>query len=302
MPVPIANKETTSTPTLSVTSDSMGAATGTGKPVVPSALKTPLQSTISRAGASIPTYAQGKKPFIEIQNISKIVQARPTRAEPAPKITKILDDVSLNIYPGEYIIIFGDSGSGKSMLLNHILGLERPSSGRIVVNGRDIATMNESDLAYFRLGTLGMVYQDTNSLDDLMVWQNVALPAAIAGVTKDKRKQLALRLLESFRLESLADKYPQELSHGQNKKTAIVRALMNNPMMLIADEPTAGLDTKASDEIMENIRFINEQSNMTVVLVSNNPNYVYFPHRVVYLTDGKISRIVENRPLRSVAA
>ncbi len=245
----------------------------------------------ARSEAYIPSYARGVAPLVEIRNLTKKVGS-------AKGEQTILDNINLNIYPGEYIMLFGLSGSGKTALASQIMGVEKPTSGQIVVGGRDIVRMSTADLAHYRLAALGMVYQDENIINSLTVLENIELPAMLAGIDEKKRRQLALRLMEMFRIQDMAERMPADLSAGQRRIVAIVRALINSPLLLIADGVTENLDTKSIDDVMENLRFVNEQSGMTTVLVANSPALVHYPNRIVYLTDGKITRMIENRPMR----
>lgn len=247
----------------------------------------------SSTAASIPSYGKGKHPLIEIVNLSQVTKA-------AKGTNTILSNINLNIYPGEYIMFFGLSGSGKTSLINTIIGIEKPTSGQILIGGRDITKFSNDDLARWRLASLGIVYEDEDIVESLTVLENVELPATMAGIGEERRKQMAQKLIAMFRIQDIAESMPSSLSSGQKRKVAVARSLINSPIMLVADSITEGLDTKSADDILENIRFVNEQSAMTVLLATNNPDFVYYPHRVVYLTDGKISRIVENRPLRQL--
>ncbi len=143
-----------------------------------------------------------------------------------------------------------------------------------------------------------MIYNDANINESKKPWQNVAMPADISGIPEQKRKQLALRIMESMNLEQIAEKMPNELSVGQRKRVAVARSLINSPLIMVADEPTADLDTAEAEEVMENFRFVNEQANLTLIMATHDPKYVHYPNRVIYLTDNKISHVVENRPLR----
>lgn len=235
---------------------------------------------------------QPQSAIIDIHGLTKRVQ---TSTGPLA----ILDNINLSIRPGEYVMLYGRSGSGKTTLINMIMGIDRPTAGEVVVGGRNIAAMKNADLAHYRMAALGMVYQNSNIIDSLTALQNVELPVALAGVPEERRRPYAMKLMEMFHISNLATKMPSELSAGEKYRVALARALINNPLVLVADSMTDYLDTKTADDVMENIRFVNEQSNLTIVLATNNPDFVHYPHRVVYMADGKIARIVDNRPLRS---
>lgn len=253
---------------------------------------TPNATQNSRA-VSIPSYGRGRHPLVEIINLTKQIENEKAQGV-------ILDGINLNIYPGEYIMFFGLSGSGKTSLIDQIIGMEKPSGGQILIGGHDITKFSDDELASWRLSSLGIVYEDEDIVESLTVLENIELPATLSGIGAERRKQMAQKLIAMFRLQDIESQMPASLSMGQKRKVAIARALVNSPIMLVADSITEGLDTKSADDILENIRFINEQSAMTILLATNNPDFVYYPHRVIYLTDGKISRIVENRPLRQL--
>lgn len=248
----------------------------------------PIAQSPALADAS---YVYNVKPIVEVKNIWKQV---PLDNQPLT----LLHDISFNIYSGEYVMIFGTTGSGKTILINQIIGTDRPNEGSIIVGGRDLSTMSDDELAHYRLAALGLVFQDSGLVDSLTARQNITLPATIAGLTPKNRDMLVEKLIDVFHLTPIADLLPSELSAGQRRRVIIARALVNNPLIMIVDGPTDNLDSKTSDDVMENIRFINEQAGMTVVIVTNNPAYVYYPNRVIYMDDGRITNIVENRPLR----
>lgn len=238
-----------------------------------------------------PSYAKGKRPLIEMRGVYY-------DAKEVGGTYRRLDNININIYQGEYLMVFGGSGSGKTFILEMLMGVRKPTGGQVLVANREISKMSFADLAHYRLATLGMIYQEANLIESINAWQNVAMPANISGIGEDKRKQLALRIMESMNLQSIAEKMPNELSAGQRKRIAVARSLMNSPLIMVADEPTADLDTAESEDVMENLRFINEQGNLTLIMATHDPKYVHYPNRVIYVTDNKISHVVENRPLR----
>lgn len=199
----------------------------------------------------------------------------------------VLKGISLNIHVNEYVALMGPSGSGKSTLMNILGCLDTPTSGQYILNGKDVSRMIDDELADVRNVEIGFVFQQFNLLPRLTAWENVALPLIYAGISKAEREERARAMLAKVGLEERAHHKPNELSGGQSQRVAIARALINNPSLLLADEPTGNLDTKTSVEIMEIFASIHEQGN-TVVLVTHEEDIANFTKRVVRVRDGII--------------
>lgn len=197
----------------------------------------------------------------------------------------VLKGISLDIHVNEYVALMGPSGSGKSTLMNILGCLDTPTSGQYVLNGKDVSRMVDDELADVRNVEIGFVFQQFNLLPRLTAWENVALPLIYAGVSKGEREERARAMLAKVGLEERAHHKPNELSGGQSQRVAIARALINNPSLLLADEPTGNLDTKTSVEIMDIFAKIHEQGN-TVVLVTHEEDIANFTKRVVRVRDG----------------
>lgn len=199
----------------------------------------------------------------------------------------VLKGISLDIHMNEYVALMGPSGSGKSTLMNILGCLDTPTSGQYILNGKDVSRMIDDELADVRNVEIGFVFQQFNLLPRLTAWENVALPLIYAGISKAEREERARAMLAKVGLEERAHHKPNELSGGQSQRVAIARALINNPSLLLADEPTGNLDTKTSVEIMEIFASIHEQGN-TVVLVTHEEDIANFTKRVVRVRDGII--------------
>ncbi len=184
-------------------------------------------------------------------------------------LIRAVDGVSLQVRAGEFVALLGTSGSGKSSLLNLIAGLDRPTSGSVVVQDRDLAKLSREELAKYRLHVVGMVFQSFNLIASMNVVENVELPLRFAEVDRDQREKLAREALERVGLQSRFHHRPSELSGGEQQRTALARALINRPKLLLADEPTGNLDSHTGTEIMEMIRQFNQQLGMTVVMVTH---------------------------------
>jgi putative ABC transport system ATP-binding protein len=199
-----------------------------------------------------------------------------------------LDKVSLDIEGGEFTAIMGPSGSGKSTLLNLIAGIDRPSGGRVRVAGEDLGGFSEARLARFRRAGVGFVFQFFNLLGNLTVLENVLLPAQLQGTRSAPAKAKAMELLAQLDIAELADHYPTRLSGGQQQRVAIARALINQPALLLADEPTGALDTHSGEQVMELIQRLNRQGQ-TVLLVTHDAKLATrHAGRVVTLIDGRV--------------
>lgn len=200
---------------------------------------------------------------------------------------QVLKGVALNINKNEYVALMGPSGSGKSTLMNILGCLDTPTAGSYVLNGKDVSKMDDNALAEVRNKEIGFVFQQFNLLPRLTALENVALPLIYAGVKKNERNEKAMQMLE---LVNLSDRYhhkPNELSGGQSQRVAIARALVNDPSLILADEPTGNLDTKTSYEIMDIFGRIQSAGN-TVVLVTHEEDIANHSHRIVRLRDGVI--------------
>lgn len=200
---------------------------------------------------------------------------------------KVLKGVSLDIFKNEYVALMGPSGSGKSTLMNILGCLDTPQSGRYVLNGQDVSKMPDDQLADVRNIEIGFVFQQFNLLPRLTAAENVALPLVYAGVPRKERHERALAVLEKVSLAERSHHKPNELSGGQSQRVAIARALINNPSLILADEPTGNLDSKTSVEIMDIFSSIQAAGN-TVVLVTHEEDIAAYSHRIVRLRDGVI--------------
>jgi putative ABC transport system ATP-binding protein len=216
------------------------------------------------------------------------------------EIIRALVSVDIKVKRGEYVAFMGPSGSGKSTLMNIVGALDTPSSGTYILNGQDVSTMSESDLATIRNKEIGFVFQTFNLLPRYSALDNVALPLVYAGYSKAERRKLAMESLEAVGLANRASHKPNELSGGQRQRVAIARALVNKPSILLADEPTGNLDSKTSHEIMALFKELNERGN-TIIMVTHEEDIAAFAKRIVRLRDGVIESDGPNEHIRSVA-
>lgn len=198
-----------------------------------------------------------------------------------------LRGVSLDIQRGEFVCLMGPSGSGKTTLLNVVGGLDEPSRGHLIVDGQNLVSLNENELALLRLDKMGFIFQNYNLLANFTAQENVEAPMVLANVSRKERRERAEKLLERVGLGDRMHHYPSELSGGQQQRVAIARALANNPPILIGDEMTGDLDSETGFAIMRLIAELNEEG-MTVVFVTHDPRMAEFAGRVVELQDGKL--------------
>jgi putative ABC transport system ATP-binding protein len=203
------------------------------------------------------------------------------------EVVRALRSVSLDIYKGEYVAIMGASGSGKSTLMNIIGCLDTPTSGRYVLNNKDVSRLSDDELAEIRNSEIGFVFQVFNLLPRSNALENVMLPLVYAGIRKIERKQRGEKVLEDVGLSDRAVHRPNELSGGQRQRVAIGRALINNPAILLADEPTGNLDSKISEEIMKLFAEIHRKGN-TLVIVTHEHDIAMHAHRIIHLKDGEV--------------
>lgn len=201
-------------------------------------------------------------------------------------LVNAVDNVSFSVEKGEFVAIVGASGSGKSTLLHLIGGVDRPTSGKIFVDGNDISKMNDDKLAVFRRRQVGIVYQFYNLIPILTVEENITLPCDLDGRGVD-RERLEM-ILDSFGLRARRKHLPNQLSGGQQQRTSIARALINNPSLVLADEPTGNLDSKASDEVMSMLKMCNQSYGQTVIMITHNLDIAKQADRIITISDGKI--------------
>lgn len=205
-------------------------------------------------------------------------------------LIRAVDGISLEIGKGDFVALLGASGSGKSSLLNLIAGLDRPTDGSIRVEGRNISELSRNELAQYRLRTVGMVFQSFNLIPSMSVIENVELPMRFAEVERGNRERLAREALQRVGLSGRSRHRPAELSGGEQQRTALARALINRPQLLLADEPTGNLDSHTGTEIMDLIREFNESLGMTVVMVTHERSLAErYVGRMVFLADGKLA-------------
>ena len=204
-----------------------------------------------------------------------------------PNITKALDGVSLSVEHGEFVAIVGTSGSGKSTLLNMIGGLDVPTSGKVIVDGKDLSTLKDEQLTIFRRRKIGFIFQNYNLVPVLNVYENIVLPVELDGDQVDKKyMQEVVRMLG---LEDKLNNMPNNLSGGQQQRVAIARALVSKPAIVLADEPTGNLDSRTSSDVLGLLKVSSQQFHQTLVMITHNNEIAQLADRIIRIEDGKIS-------------
>ena len=208
---------------------------------------------------------------------------------------KAVDNVNISIDEGEFIAVMGPSGSGKSTLVNLLSTMDTPTRGNVYIEGRKLRTMYQEEIAQFRYKTIGFVFQEFNLLNLLTCAENISAPLVLnnekKGVIETKVKEIA----EILGIEDLLSKYPEECSGGQKQRVATARALVTNPKIIVADEPTGNLDRASSKRVMNFFKELNEERNITVLMVTHDPMIASYAKKVLYLRDGKIEKFVEKK-------
>lgn len=198
-----------------------------------------------------------------------------------------LSDISFSVEKGEYVAIMGESGSGKTTLLNIIASLDKPSSGEVILNGTNIFSVKESDMASFRRDNLGFVFQDFNLLDTFSLQDNILLPLVLSGCKFEEMKTRLDPIAKKLGIEQLLQKFPYEVSGGEKQRAAVARAVITNPQILLADEPTGALDSRASDKLLNLFNTLNEEGQ-TIFLVTHSTKAASRAKRVLFIKDGEI--------------
>jgi putative ABC transport system ATP-binding protein len=230
-------------------------------------------------------------PLIDINEITKIYQLGDVSV-------KALCAVSFSIENGEFIAIMGPSGSGKSTFMNILGCLDKPTSGRYLLEGTDVGSLGRDELAAIRNKKIGFVFQGFNLLSRTSALENVELPMLYNGVTAKERRQKAMSALKSVGLEGREHHFPNQLSGGQQQRVAVARALVNNAPIILADEPTGNLDTKTSAEIMELFTKLNAESNITIILITHEHDIAEYSRRIIKFRDGCIVTDEANKKIR----
>jgi putative ABC transport system ATP-binding protein len=199
-----------------------------------------------------------------------------------------LDDVSINIAPGEFLALMGPSGSGKTTLLNMIAGIDRPTSGELLVMGENIFRLNETEVARWRNEHIGYVFQTFNLIPVLTAFENVELPLLLTTLSKQERREHVLTALRLVGLEDRVNHLPKQLSGGQEQRVAIARAIVTDPTLIIADEPTGDLDSHSATEVLEIMKMLNEDFQKTVVMVTHDPHAAAYAHTIRHLEKGML--------------
>jgi putative ABC transport system ATP-binding protein len=222
---------------------------------------------------------------LDVQNVTKTFDSAAGRVA-------ALRGINLSIRRGEFVSIVGPSGSGKSTLLNIIGALDRPTSGSVYINGIDIFALSDSEMATMRNHLIGFIFQSYNLINRTTVLKNVALPGILSGMPESERSRRALKLLEVLGIADKAGFKPTNLSGGQQQRVAIARSLMNDPAIILADEPTGNLDTKTGNEVFGLLKMLSSKFRRTVVMVTHNPELADATDRAIYIRDGRVEKEV----------
>lgn len=199
-----------------------------------------------------------------------------------------LNNVNIKIKRGEFVGIMGASGAGKSTLLNIISTIDKPTEGQVFINGKDIFSMTDKDLADFRRKELGFIFQDYNLLNQMNVYENITLPMSLSKISKEEQEKRANELTKLFKIEKLMYKYPSTLSGGEKQRVSAARAIIMNPSLVLADEPTGALDSKSSIKMMESLQRMNTERGVSIVMVTHDELAASYCSRIIRIKDGKV--------------
>lgn len=220
--------------------------------------------------------------LLDVKNVKKVYTTRFGSNQ-----VEALKNVNFSVEPGEYVAIMGESGSGKTTLLNILAALDKPTEGKIYLKGKDLATLREKDLAAFRRQNMGFVFQDFNLLDTFSLKDNIYLPLVLSGMKYDVMEKRLIPIAEKLGITKLLEKYPYEVSGGQKQRAAIARALIINPQLILADEPSGALDSKAADSLMNLFTTIN-QDGQTILMVTHSVKAASSANRILFIKDGEV--------------
>lgn len=226
---------------------------------------------------------------VEVKNLKKVYETNRGKNQ-----YLALRDVSFTVDRGDYVAIMGESGSGKTTLLNILAGLDNSTSGSVFINGKEISKMADSELAKYRSQSLGFIFQDFNLLDILTVRDNIYLPLVLNKQKKAIMKEKTAGLVKKLGIDGLVDKYPYEISGGQKQRTAIARAMVIEPEILLADEPTGALDSKAANNILDLFGMLNEEGQ-TILMVTHSIKAASRAKRVLFIKDGELNHEIKRR-------
>ncbi|MDE1829598.1 MAG: ABC transporter ATP-binding protein [Thaumarchaeota archaeon] len=224
---------------------------------------------------------------LAVTNLSKIYDSAAGRVV-------ALDKVSFSVKKGEFVSIVGPSGSGKSTLLNMIGALDRPTSGRVYIDGIDIFSLRDSEIATMRNNHIGFIFQSFNLINRTSVLKNVKLPGTISGMSPSQASERAMKILEALGIADKATQKPVNLSGGQQQRVAIARSLVNNPTIVLADEPTGNLDTKTGEDVFDMLKTLSRKFKRTIIMVTHNPELAESTDRSILIRDGGIDKDVIN--------
>ena len=204
-----------------------------------------------------------------------------------------LEDVSLSMYEGDFICVMGPSGSGKSTFINNLSTIDVPTKGKVYINGKEVRSMSEGEVGKFRYENLGFIFQEFNLLDSLTIFENIAVPLTLMNVPLAEIKERVNATAEKLGVVALLEKYPSECSGGQRQRAAIARALVTNPKLIVADEPTGNLDSKNSHDLLEFFKKLNDEEGVSILMVTHDSMIASYSSKLLYIKDGHIEETIE---------
>lgn len=223
----------------------------------------------------------------KVVNVDSVTKTYGKKGE---KQYQALKGVNFSVENGEFVAIMGASGSGKTTLLNILSTLDKPTTGNVIINNRDINTLNSNEMADFRSKEIGFIFQDFNLLENLTNRENIALPLSLQGVSASKIDKLVNAIAKKLNIEEILSKYPAEISGGQKQRVASARALVHEPAILLGDEPTGALDSKSATELLETMKTLNERDKVSILMVTHDPYSASYVQRILFIKDGKIGK------------